>query len=45
MPLVGTFYSMDFVRRKILRQTDEEIEEMQQQIAAQGGMPPQNKEE
>ena len=45
MPLVGTFYSMDYVRRKVLRQTDEEIEEMQQQIQSQGGMPPQNKEE
>ena len=45
MPLVGSFYSMDYVRRKILRQTDEEIEEMQQQIEAQGGMPQQNKDE
>lgn len=45
MPLVGTFYSMDYVRRKVLRQTDEEIEEMQQQIQSHGGMPPQNKEE
>jgi hypothetical protein len=32
MPLVGRFYSSDYVRRNILRQTDEEIETMQQEI-------------
>lgn len=33
MPLVGTYYSPDFVRRRILRQTEEEIEQMREEIA------------
>lgn len=31
LPLVGTYYSQDYVRRRILRQSDEEIEEIQQE--------------
>ena len=31
-PYIGTYYSRDFVKRKILRQTDEEIEEMAQEM-------------
>ena len=31
-PYIGTYYSRDYVRRKILRQTDEEIEEMAQEM-------------
>jgi hypothetical protein len=33
MPLVGMYYSHDFVRRRILKQTDSDIEQMQEQIA------------
>jgi hypothetical protein len=32
-PFVGVYYSKEFVRRRILRQTDEEIEEMDKQMA------------
>lgn len=45
MPLVGSLYSLEYVRRNILRQTDEEIEEIQRQNAAEGPMPTQNKED
>ena len=31
-PYIGTYYSRDYVRRKILRQTDEEIEEMKEEM-------------
>ena len=31
-PYIGTYYSRDFVKRKVLRQTDEEIEEMAQEM-------------
>ena len=31
-PYIGTYYSRDYVRRKVLRQTDEEIEEMAQEM-------------
>ena len=31
-PYIGTYYSRDHVKRKILRQTDEEIEEMKQEM-------------
>jgi hypothetical protein len=31
-PYIGTYYSRDYVKRKVLRQTDEEIEEMQQEM-------------
>ena len=31
-PYIGTYYSRDYVKRKILRQTDEEIMEMQQEM-------------
>ena len=31
-PYVGKYYSVDYVRRKVLRQTDEEIVEIDQQI-------------
>jgi hypothetical protein len=32
MPLVGRFYSSDYVRKHVLRQTEEEIEKMQEEI-------------
>ena len=42
-PYIGTYYSRDYVKRKVLRQTDEEIEEMNQEMEeenAQGvGLP------
>jgi hypothetical protein len=31
-PYIGTYYSRDYVKRKILRQTDEEILEMEQEM-------------
>ena len=31
-PYIGTYYSRDYVKRKVLRQTDEEIEEMSQEM-------------
>ena len=31
-PYIGTYYSRDYVKRKVLRQTDEEIEEMAQEM-------------
>ena len=31
-PYIGTYYSRDYVKRKVLRQTDEEIEEMAQKM-------------
>ena len=31
-PYIGTYYSRDYVKRKVLRQTDEEIEEMTQEM-------------
>ena len=49
LPLVGTYYSQDFVRRKILRQTDAEIEQMREENAQDAQMmqkqQPQEKEE
>jgi len=38
LPLVGTYYSQDFVRRKILRQTDAEIEQMREENAQDAQM-------
>ena len=34
-PYIGTYYSRDYVKRKILRQTDEEIEEMAEEMEAE----------
>ena len=31
-PYIGTYYSRDYVKRKVLRQTDDEIEEMTQEM-------------
>ena len=31
-PYIGTYYSRDYVKRKVLRQTDEEIEELAQEM-------------
>ena len=31
-PYIGTYYSRDYVKRKVLRQTDEEIQEMAQEM-------------
>jgi len=49
-PYIGTFYSLDYVKRNVLKQSEEEIEEIQKQMDAeqeqmqammtmQGGMP------
>ena len=49
-PYIGTYYSMDYVKRNVLKQSEEEIEEIQKQMDAeqeqmqammtmQGGMP------
>jgi hypothetical protein len=49
-PYVGVYYSMDYIRRNVLKQSEEEIEEIQKQMDAeqeqmqammtmQGGMP------
>ena len=49
-PYIGTFYSMEYIKRFVLKQSEEEIEEMQKQIgdeqeeiqammAMQGGVP------
>ena len=32
---IGTYYSRDFVRKNVLRQTEEEIKEMEAQIRAE----------
>ena len=34
---VGKYFSQDYVRKNILRQTEEEIAEMDKQIEAEGG--------
>ena len=34
-PFIGRYYSQDWVRRKVLRQTDTEMEEMDKQIEAE----------
>lgn len=33
-PFIGTYYSQDWVRRNVLRQTDEEIEKMNEEMAS-----------
>ena len=35
-PFVGRYFSTDYVKRKVLRQTDEEIEEMDQEMLSDG---------
>ena len=35
--IVGNFYSKEYVRKRILKQTQEEIDEIDRQIAAEGG--------
>ena len=37
-PYIGTYYSRDYVKRKVLRQTDEEIEEMTQEMEEENAM-------
>ena len=37
-PYIGTYYSRDYVKRKILRQTDEEIEEMAAEMEEENEM-------
>ena len=34
-PYIGTFYSLDFVKRNVLKQSEEEIEEIQKQMDAE----------
>ena len=46
-PYIGKYYSVDHIRRKILRQTDEEIVEEDKQMAAEkeaGSIPPSEEE-
>ena len=35
--IIGNFYSKEYVRKRILKQTQEEIDEIDRQIAAEGG--------
>ena len=37
-PYIGTYYSRDYVKRKVLRQTDEEIEEMAAEMEEENAM-------
>jgi len=37
-PYIGTYYSRDYVKRKVLRQTDEEIEEMAAEMEEENEM-------
>ena len=37
-PYIGTYYSRDYVKRKVLRQTDEEIEEMAAEMGEENEM-------
>jgi len=37
-PYIGTYYSRDYVKRKILRQTDEEIIEMEEEMESENEM-------
>jgi len=37
-PYIGTYYSRDYVKRKVLRQTDEEIEEMTQEMEEENAL-------
>ena len=34
-PYIGTFYSLDYVKRNVLKQSEEEIEEIQKQMDAE----------
>ena len=46
-PYIGKYYSVDYIRRKILRQTDSEIDEEDKLIAAEreaGLIPPTEQE-
>ena len=46
-PYIGKYYSVDFIRRKILRQTDDEIVEQNKLISAEkeaGIIPPTEQE-
>jgi hypothetical protein len=45
MPLVGTFYSHDYIRRNVLRQSEEEIESMQAEIQMMQSQMPDKGEE
>jgi Bacteriophage T4-like portal protein (Gp20) len=37
-PYIGTYYSRDYVKRKVLRQTDEEILEMEEEMESENEM-------
>ena len=37
-PYIGTYYSRDYVKRKVLRQTDEEIIEMEEEMQSENEM-------
>ena len=37
-PYIGTYYSRDYVKRKVLRQTDEEIMEMEEEMESENEM-------
>ena len=46
--IVGTFYSKEFIRKRILKQTDEEVRQIDKQIEAEqaaGGGPEEEEEE
>jgi hypothetical protein len=43
--IVGTFYSKEFIRKRILKQTDEEVQLIDQQIEAEAAAAPEEEEE
>ena len=43
--IVGTFYSKEYIRKRILKQTAEEIKEINQQIENEAAAAPEGEEE
>jgi len=43
--VVGTFYSKEFIRKRILKQTDEEVQQIDRQIEAEAAAAPPEEEE
>jgi hypothetical protein len=44
--IVGNFYSKEFIRKRILKQTDEEVQQIDRQIEAEkAAAPPEEEEE
>ena len=43
--VVGTFYSKEYIRKRILKQTDEEVQQIDRQIEAEAAAAPPEEEE